>query len=115
MSIRVLLVDPESDLLDNYRRFLTREGFDVQTAADGLDCLAKLRGWTPDVLVLEPDMPNGTGKEILDEVSNHSTEVIILSRLDRGSMTYPVREYHVKPFSMAELANSIRATASADG
>jgi len=110
MSIRVLLVDTESDLLDNYREFLTREGFEVQTASNGQDSLAKLRGWSPQVLVLEPDMPNGTGKEILDEASNLPAEVIILSRLDRDSISHSVREYHVKPFSMAELANSIRAT-----
>ncbi len=117
MNIRVLLVDPESDLLDNYYDFLIREGFDVQTAANGQDCLQKLREWVPNVLVLEPDMPNGSGGKILDEVSKYATEVIILSRLDRDSVSHshPVRAYHVKPFSLSELANSIRATASTSG
>lgn len=116
MRTRVLLVDPEEMLLDTYRDYLAAHGFDVEVASAGPDALSKLRAWKPDVLVLEPDMPGDWGGKILDEVSDHPERqgppVLILSRRDRKVVTYPVREYHVKPLSMAELANSIRAAAN---
>lgn len=119
MDIRVLLTDPEAALLDTYRDYLVRHGFDVAIATTGADCVAKLHEWKPHVLVLEPDMPDGWGKRILDEVGHQPDlqrmPVLILSRRDQPQIAYPVREYHVKPFSMAQLANSIRAIANEHG
>lgn len=116
MSTRVLLVDPEEILLDTYRDYLTAHGFDVEAASAGPDALSKLRLWKPDVLILEPDMPGGCGDKILEEVRNHpelwGVPVLILSRRDRKVVTYPVREYHVKPFSLAALVKSIRVAAN---
>ena len=113
MSIRVLLADPEEMLLDIYRDFLAQDGFEVETAPTGQDCLSKLRDWKPDALVLEPDMPNDWGEQILDEVNQHPqmrrVPTLILTRRDHKVVSYPVYEYHVKPVSMAELASSIRA------
>jgi CheY-like chemotaxis protein len=43
-------------LRDAYRRFLTGLGYDVETAADGLDCLEKLRRLAPAVCVLDREL-----------------------------------------------------------
>jgi DNA-binding response OmpR family regulator len=113
MAIRVLLSDPEEMLLQAYRRFLARQGFEVETTSSRTDCLTKLSVWKPDVLVLEPDTPDGWGESILAEVARQpglsKVEVLILSRNDLKQTSFPVREYHVKPFSMVKLAESIRA------
>jgi DNA-binding response OmpR family regulator len=110
--IRVLLADPERQLLSAYRQFLETQGFDVATASSRKECLSKLTEWKPDVLVLEPETPNRWGEEIiarLNQSKERSIPVLILSKRDRQSIAYPVREYHVKPYSMIELVCSIHA------
>lgn len=110
--IRVLLADPEQQLLSAYRSFLESQGLEVATASCGEECLSKLGDWKPDVLVLEPETPQRWGEEVLAKL-RHPDErrvpVLVLSKRDRGSTTYPVREYHVKPMPMAELVRSIYA------
>jgi DNA-binding response OmpR family regulator len=63
--IRVLLADHESSLRTLYVNALPMYGFEVATAASGLDCVALLRSFRPDVLVLEPDLPWGQGEGVL--------------------------------------------------
>lgn len=114
--IRVLLADPEKQLLSTYRQFLETQGFEVATASSHKACLRKLKEWKPDVLVIEPDTPHEWGADILARLNNvdeRSIPVLILSKRDRQPVAYPVREYHVKPYSMVELARRIRA-ANAD-
>jgi two-component system OmpR family response regulator len=65
MPIRVLIADPDESLLAAYEAQLSHAGFDVATVKDGLDCLDMLRKFTPDVLVLEPEMPWGGGDGVL--------------------------------------------------
>ena len=112
MTLRVLFADPDQALLDAYEAFFSRKGFEVATAASGPVCLESLHHWLPDVLVLEPDMPNGWGERILREVHDNSevrsVHVLILSRRSSLSITYPITEYHVKPFSLGQLAQNIR-------
>ena len=53
MKPTLLIAQSDAELRDAYRRFLTGRGYDVETAADGLDCLEKLRRVAPAVLVLD--------------------------------------------------------------
>jgi two-component system alkaline phosphatase synthesis response regulator PhoP len=114
---RVLIADPDESLLALYREFLTREGFVVATATDGLDCMAKLRSFAPDVLVLEPAQLWGGGDGVLarmrEEADIAPAKVLILStrrnldRLDRGS-TLSISDYQIKPVSPDLLTERIR-------
>jgi len=112
MNIRVLIADPERELLDAYRDYLSGQDFEVQTAPSGQNCVDKLQSWRPNVLILEPDMPDGWGDKILKTVREDPlasrVPVLILSRCDSKAIDYPVREYHVKPFSLAKLTRGIR-------
>jgi DNA-binding response OmpR family regulator len=116
MDIRVLMADPDQGLLESYHDFLVREGFEVCVASNGPACQDMLHDWKPDVLVLEPDMPDGWGERILKGISQQSEmqriRVIVLSRRDGGDITPPVCQYHVKPIPLAELAASIQTVAS---
>jgi len=59
------LADSNRDLRDLHRRFFTYHGYQVETAADGLSCLEKLRHLRPDVLVLDRELPWGGGCGVL--------------------------------------------------
>ncbi len=62
---RILLVDNEEKPLQTTADALTREGYLVQTARDGFEALAVLRGGQPEILISELNMPNMSGFELL--------------------------------------------------
>jgi CheY-like chemotaxis protein len=80
---RVLLVDDDPIALRIYRDGLSRQGFDVKTAADGLTALQILRASKPDVVVLDLMMPRFSGVEVLKfirgEKELEALPVIVLS------------------------------------
>jgi DNA-binding response OmpR family regulator len=111
MTIRVLLVEPDALLLEIYAHCLTRKGFEV-ARTDGHDGIAQLHSWQPDVVVLEPEMPNSLGERFLAEVLQEFGHVPVII-LTRGVIPPTVQERcecHIKPFRMSALADAIRAT-----
>src|SRR3954452_16392922 len=114
--VRVLISDPDELLRESYRLFLAREGFEVATATDGLDCMTKLRSFAPDVLVLEPAQLWGGGDGVLarmrEEADVSTAKVLVLSArrdLDRLDSTaaLAISEYQIKPVSPALLVERI--------
>jgi len=62
---RILLVDDEPILRDTWTKVLNELGYDVATAADGLDALAQLRCTIPDIVISDLNMPRMSGFELL--------------------------------------------------
>ena len=65
---KVLLVEDDMFLRDIYSETLSGGGFDVSTAADGNEALAKIKqgGW--DMVLLDVVLPGMSGIQIMDEV-----------------------------------------------
>ena len=63
---RVLVVDDEVGIRRLMLDLLTDEGYEVRGAQDGLAALDVLRGWTPDVILLDMSMPRMSGEQFLD-------------------------------------------------
>ena len=79
-SPRVLVVDDEPVVRDVLSRYLTHEGFEVDTAADGHAALNAIEARPPNVIVLDLMLPKLSGLELLRLVRLESTvPVIILS------------------------------------
>lgn len=80
---QVLLVDDDPIALRIYRDGLTRQGFEVKTATDGLSALQALRAAKPDVVILDLMMPRFSGVEVLKfirgEKALQALPVIVLS------------------------------------
>ena len=80
---RVLLVDDDPLVLGLYQEGLSRLGFEVTTATDGVAALKALRTSKPDVVVLDLMMPRLSGAEVLKfmrgEKQFDSLPVIVLS------------------------------------
>jgi DNA-binding response OmpR family regulator len=117
MSKRVLLADTDVVLLEKYREFLLQEGFDVMVARDALDCVAKLRSFVPDVLVLAPELPWGQSEGVLammyEEPDVPLVPVVVLSAAEDpegrcGVGFFPASAYHIKPLAPSRLALSVR-------
>lgn len=62
---RILLVDDDESLRQMYTLILTKAGYDMTTADDGIKGLAKIREGNWDLILLDLMMPNMTGIETL--------------------------------------------------
>jgi DNA-binding NtrC family response regulator len=65
MGPAVLIADADSDLCGVCHRFLSRHGWQVQTAGSGVECLAQLRQCSPYLLVLDVQLPWGGADGLL--------------------------------------------------
>ncbi len=113
---RVLVVEDEPGIADFVRRGLQREGFSVQSAAEGIEGERLALGESFDAIVLDLMLPGRSGLEILASVreAKPNVPVIVLTAraevedrvtgLDAGAV-----DYVVKPFSLAELSARLRA------
>lgn len=70
MKGSLLIVDDEPDILLVMSANLKREGYDVDTATDGLDALRKVESRDYDAIILDHQMPKLSGIEFLDRLKN---------------------------------------------
>jgi CheY-like chemotaxis protein len=64
-GIRVLVVDDNADQLEMMTEMLRLEGMSVMTAASAADALLAVKGWKPEVLMLDIAMPGMDGYDLL--------------------------------------------------
>lgn len=80
MNYRILLVDDEPDILEFVGFNLTREGFEVSTASNGLMAIEKAREIHPNLILLDVMMPEMDGMETcrrLKEIPELARTVIV--------------------------------------
>ena len=115
-NARILLVEDEPGIVDFVRRGFEADGFEVQTAPDGIqgERLALTDGF--DAIVLDLMLPGRGGLEVLASVRAAKPEVPVIVLTARGEIEDRVAgldagavDYLVKPFSLAELLARVRA------
>ena len=117
----ILVIDDEPYILRSLSYLLAREGFDVQTAANGEEGLARVRSLRPPLVFLDIMMPYMNGYEVCEQVrqdpSLAGTHVIMLSakgqQIDRErGLLGGADEYMTKPFSPREVAQRVKTILS---
>lgn len=119
MTIRVMVVDDHPMWRDGIERDLTAEGFEVVATADGVGAAVRRAGAVqPDVVLMDMQLPDGTGAEATAQVLavSPSSHVLVLSASDeRDDVLEAVKAgaigYLVKSASRAEMVAGVRATA----
>jgi DNA-binding NtrC family response regulator len=118
MKPSLLIADGDAELRDVYRKFITERGYQVETASDGLDCLAKLRRAKSAALLLDLDLRWGGGDGVLarlrEEEALSGIPVILTATAGyrvEGSEVIgpPVVQFLPKPFGLTVLLESIGA------
>lgn len=111
----VLVVEDEESLASTLSYNLRKNGFNVVSAADGVEGLAAARRLRPDVIVLDLMLPKMDGMELCRRVRSDS-DVPIIMLTAKGEETDRVvglemgaDDYLTKPFSMRELMARVRA------
>jgi len=124
MNPTVLIAEGDGELRDIYQRFLAARGYAVETAADGLDCLEKLRRQRAAVLVLDWEIRWGGGDGVLawlrEQQAGAGVSVVLTATagdsVDAGEdLEPPVVTFLPKPFALTALLASVRAAAAEKG
>jgi two-component system chemotaxis response regulator CheY len=69
MGKKVLVIDDSATMVMSVKSILEINGFEVETAGDGVEALAKLRGgYKPDLIITDINMPNMDGLELIKNV-----------------------------------------------
>jgi DNA-binding response OmpR family regulator len=70
MSAKILVVDDDPDILDAVTMILESQGYQVVTAENGLQGLAKIEAEEPDVMILDLLMPKMDGFALFKELQD---------------------------------------------
>ena len=63
--MKVLIIDDEEPIRDSLKQRLTREGFEVVVAADGLEGLRTFHAERPDIVIIDILMPEMDGLDCM--------------------------------------------------
>jgi len=120
MTNRLLIADADAEMSDLYRRFFSHHGYEVESAAGGLECLAKLHSRPNIYVILDLEIPWGGGDGVLaclrEEFPERSHPIVVLTSrpfLQAGpeQVQPPVVRCFQKPCHLNELLDCIRSTA----
>lgn len=112
--VRILVVEDDPLLEASLRRALSYEGYEVDTAADGLAAVDEARTHPPDLMVLDLMLPIMDGIEVCKKVRLHSDLPILMLTARDGvadrvhGLDSGADDYLVKPFAHEELMARIR-------
>ena len=81
----ILIVDDQPDFLEIFSTKLKAAGYRVETASNGSDALVKAKELKPDLVLLDVEMPEMNGAEVLqslrDDPATKDTRVLFLTNL----------------------------------
>jgi chemosensory pili system protein ChpA (sensor histidine kinase/response regulator) len=112
----VMVVDDSLTVRKVTQRLLTREGYQVLLAKDGIDALEQLQTMTPDVMLVDIEMPRMDGFDLTRNVRNDERSrsipiIMITSRTADKHRNYAqqlgVDAYFGKPFPEDDLLQAI--------
>ena len=114
---RLLIVEDDADMRQLVLYTFEDEGYEVSTAANGLEALEKVEYCSPDVILLDINMPLMDGATLAGELKRHpltkEVPLVAISAADnlRNHLEMPVESWIVKPFDMAQLLTTIEILA----
>jgi len=112
---KVLIVDDDIKTVELVKLYLTRDGYQVLGAYDGIEALRLARENRPDLVVLDLMLPDIDGLEVC-RILRHESDVPIIMLTARSTdqdkltgLGLGADDYVTKPFSPKELAARVQA------
>jgi two-component system alkaline phosphatase synthesis response regulator PhoP len=118
MTLRILMVDDEKDIVDLVAYNLEKEGYETLKALDGEKALQLVRTKTPDLVVLDLMLPGIQGLEVCKRIRKdpETASIPIIMLTAKGAeidkivgLEVGADDYITKPFSVKELLARIKA------
>ena len=111
----ILVVDDEQSYRDALSVAFQREGFLVETAADGAEAIARFDACQPALVLLDVMLPQMSGVDVCRELRSRSQVPIIMVTARNAEIDAVVGlevgadDYVTKPFRLRELVARVRA------
>jgi DNA-binding response OmpR family regulator len=115
---KILVVDDEPINLEFFEVMLSKLGFTVEKAEDGVEALDKVKRFFPDLVILDVIMPRMSGWEVIKVLKGdpkyRDIPIVMLSALDDvkekvEGFELGIEDYITKPFNFSEVLARIRA------
>ena len=113
---KILVVEDEPNMVVGLRDNFEFEGYEVITASDGVEGLARALEESPDLVVLDVMMPRMSGLEVCKQLRAKRASLPIIMLTARGQEVDKVvglelgaDDYVTKPFSIRELLARVKA------
>jgi DNA-binding response OmpR family regulator len=112
---RILVVDDEANIVDLVSLYLERDGFQVESASDGVSAFEKIQANEPSLVVLDIMLPEMDGFEVCRKTRVISeVPIIMLTARDEDfdkivGLELGADDYLTKPFNPRELVARVKA------
>lgn len=112
----VLIVEDDADLRQTLVEALESNGFVAAQSADAMDAIDRLKSFAYDGLVVDLNLPDASGMEVLDEGVSRYPELRAVVMTGFGGVTEAVEamkhgaiDFLIKPFQISQLARVLTA------
>jgi len=112
---KILIVDDEPTIVELAQLYLQQEGFEISSAADGVEALVQVRRERPDLLILDLMLPELDGWEVCKRLRAETNIPVIMltARSDDVDKIVGLElgadDYVTKPFNPRELVARVKA------
>ena len=113
---RILIVEDEPAMVAGLRDNFEYEGYEVLSAADGVEGLERALSECPDLVVLDVMMPRMSGLDVCKQLKQQKPSIPIIMLTARGQeidkvvgLELGADDYVTKPFSIRELMARVKA------
>jgi DNA-binding response OmpR family regulator len=115
MKKKILIIEDEQDLIKGLKLNLSDEGYDVDSAINGIEGIRKAIDGSPDLIILDIMLPEMDGLEVCRNLRKKSIEIPIIMLTAKGEeidkilgLEMGADDYITKPFSIRELLARIK-------
>ena len=115
MKPAIMVVDDEEEICDLLQAFLTREGYQVYTATNGMEAISSAEQNELDLALLDLKMPGMDGMEVFRKLKQVREDLGVIILTGYGTLgtakearRLGARDYLTKPFDLGLVKNIIK-------
>lgn len=116
-SKKILVIEDDTNLLNNIKEILIEEGFEVKTEIEGENGIKSAVEWMPDLIICDIALPKRNGYEVLQAISGSEKTkripfIFLTAKVEKDDMRKGMQlgadDYIFKPFDINDLLTSCK-------
>ena len=115
LSSNILIVDDEPIQLDSLKELMSLSGYQVETAINGNNAIELLHKYSFDTILLDLNMPDGSGFDVIDHIISNEipVKIIVVSgqsdfESTRSALKRGAYDFIKKPYAPDELLTTVK-------